>query len=195
MTEPPLLALYGAAVSRGGRRIVEGATLVLRRGEAVILRGANGAGKSTLLAAIAGLAPLSAGRMERRVAAAALGHANGLRAALSIAEHLRLWRALYRFTDEDARAATSALLLEALLDKRAGVLSAGQARRAAFLRVAVSGAGLLLLDEPTAGMDAQSAAATVRVVEERLRAGAAAIIATHEAFPLAGARPIALGAP
>ena len=194
----PVLSIRELCVAfrSGGELVpaVSGVSIDVSAGETVAVVGASGAGKSTLLAAIAGLIPLSAGRIERRVPVAALGHANGLRSALTIAEHVRLWRTLYPFTDEEARDAAQKLSLAPLFDARAGALSAGQARRAAFLRIALSGAGLLLLDEPTAGMDASSAAAVVRLVEERARRGAAALIATHEAFPAAGARMLTLGA-
>jgi heme exporter protein A len=191
----PLLDLAQGAIARGGRLVVEDASLSLRAGEIVILRGPNGAGKSSLLLALSGLRPLAGGRLSRRAATASLTHANGLKAALTIDEHLGLWRRFYGFSAAAAETALARLSLAAMRTVRAGALSAGQARRAALLRIVVSGAPLWLLDEPTAGVDAGSARAATDLVIDHAAKGGAALIATHEPFDAPGARIVNLGAP
>jgi heme exporter protein A len=189
----PFLRLEQGAVARAGRLVIEGAELSVSKGEIVILRGPNGAGKSSLLQALAGLRPIAGGRISRSAAAASLTHANGLKSALTIDEHLAFWRAFYSFADSAAEAALERLLLAPFRRVRAGALSAGLARRAALLRVVVSGAPLWLLDEPTAGVDVQSARAAADIVIDHAAQGGAALIATHEPFDAPGARIVTLG--
>ena len=59
-----LISVRGLAVSRGGRRAVEGVDFDLAAGEALILRGPNGIGKTTLLRTVAGLQPATEGSIQ-----------------------------------------------------------------------------------------------------------------------------------
>ncbi|SCY11311.1 heme ABC exporter ATP-binding protein CcmA [Paracoccus tibetensis] len=186
-----LLAAEGLAVSRGGLRVIEGLGFTLDAGEALVLRGPNGIGKTTLLRCIAGLQPPAAGSIvlaEDAVAYAA--HADGIKPALSVAENLAFWARVFGGTG--AAAALRAMDLEALADRPAGALSAGQKRRLGLARLMVTGRPLWVLDEPTVSLDAASTLRFAEVVRAHLDGGGAALMATHIELGIAGARALDL---
>lgn len=189
-----LIALEDVAIRRGGRIVVEGVTLAIETGDCCILRGANGSGKSSLLRAIAGFAAPAAGRITRNLPAGAafLGHADGVKAALTGAENLRFWSALYAAPHSAADAAVAALGVGAFIGQPAGAMSAGQRRRLALCRVVMSGRDLWILDEPTAGMDAGSIAGVLALIAAHRGNGGAAIVATHEPLDIPAARTMTL---
>ena len=172
------LQLHDVAVARGGLPVLSGVSLTLAPGQAVILRGPNGAGKTTLLRTIAGLQPPLAGRIEGaedRIAYA--GHADGLKAMLSVAENLHFWARVYGQRSIDA--ALAAYALTPLRDRLAGTLSAGQKRRAGLARTLVTGRPVWLLDEPTVSLDTQAVGWFADAVRAHLGQGGMAMIATH----------------
>jgi len=118
-----------------------------------------------------------------------LGHDNGLKADLTAAENLHYAAALRR----RARPQDIALALE-----RTGVaeaagqllrhLSAGQRRRVALARLALTGGSLWVLDEPGSNLDERGHAALAELIDGHLRAGGAAVVATHRVLDLAAAQ-------
>lgn len=186
-----LLAVRDLAVARGGMRAVEGVSFQLDRGEALILRGPNGVGKTTLLRTVAGLQPPVAGEIQvAEDAVAYAAHADGLKAALSVAENLRFWARI--FGGRETGAAIEAMNLSALVDRPAASLSAGQKRRLGLARLLVTGRPLWVLDEPTVSLDADSVALFAAVVRAHLAAGGAALMATHIDLSLGEARVLDL---
>jgi heme exporter protein A len=191
------LVAENIAARRGGRLAFAGAFLVLNPGEIHVLRGSNGAGKSTLLRVLAGRAQPDAGTMriegvEPGAAATLLGHSDGLKGALTGDETLRFWRDLYGTDDARIAAAAEAMEIAAFRFQRVSTLSAGQRRRIALCRPIISGRPIWLLDEPTAGMDATSAARVIAAVEAHAKGGGSAIVATHEPLQFRGARNITM---
>lgn len=196
------LEAAGVALDRGGRRIVEGVRLSLAPGETTLLKGANGAGKTTLLRALAGLLPIATGSVRvtnagaagddspaaRRAACIYAGHADGVKAAMTGAEHLNFWTALYDAPKARTEAAVAAFDLAAIVSRRAGALSAGQRRRLSLARVVISGKPVWLLDEPTAAVDGASAARILDLLDVHRNTGGAALIATHDRLSIDGAR-------
>lgn len=177
-----MLALRDLAVARGGRAALEGVSLDLAPGQALILRGPNGIGKTTLLRVIAGLAPPLAGRIEAAPDAVAYAaHADGLKPALTAAENLIFWARLFDSPAprEAAARALAALEITPLAERPAAEMSAGQKRRLGLARLLVTGRPLWLLDEPTVSLDAASVARFAGLVRAHLAAGGAAMIATH----------------
>ncbi|MET0686342.1 MAG: ATP-binding cassette domain-containing protein [Solirubrobacteraceae bacterium] len=157
----PLLEARGLAARRGGREVLRGVDLELRAGEVLAILGPNGAGKSTLLAALAGLLPAAAGSVERRarVATALQGSALADRSARANVEAaLRWWGVPRAERRERAEAALAALGAGHLAARRAIELSGGEARRVHLARALALEAGVLLLDEPFAGLDAPARA-------------------------------------
>ena len=166
------------SVARGGVPVLEGVSLSLAPGQALVLRGANGSGKTTLLRTIAGLQPALAGQVtgaEDRIAYA--GHADGLKAMLSVSENLNFWAAV--FGTRDVAAALEAFALEPLADRLAGTLSAGQKRRLGLARLLVTGRPIWVLDEPTVSLDADAVTLFADAVRAHLAGGGMALIATH----------------
>ena len=204
MTE---LSLDNIGLERGERRIASGISARVAGGEALLLQGPNGSGKSTLLRVIAGLLPAAEGaiawdgadvaqdREAHRARLCYLGHQDALKAGLTARENLAFW-ASFQGGDahgRDAEVALKTFGLARLADRPARTLSAGQKRRLALSRLALSKAPLWLLDEPVTALDAEARAAFVALVQRHLAAGGLAIIATHE--PLAiEARVLQLGA-
>lgn len=172
------LELVDIAVARGGVPVLSGVSFDIAPGHALILRGPNGAGKTTLLRTIAGLQPPLSGRIlgaDETIAYA--GHADGLKAMLSVTENLTFWAQVFGQTDIGA--ALSAYQLEGLADRLAGTLSAGQKRRLGLARLMVTGRPIWVLDEPTVSLDAEAVAMFARAVTAHLTSGGMALIATH----------------
>lgn len=190
---PALIELADVAVKRGGRIVVAGVTVAIWPGRAYVLRGANGSGKTSLLRVIGGLARPASGKLVMTNGAAAfLGHADGVKGALTARENLDFWKTLYRATDERAARATATLRIEPFLRQAASTLSAGQRRRLALCRVAMSGRSLWLLDEPTAGVDAASIRSVIAMIDDHCAQGGAAMVATHEPLAFQNAVDITL---
>ena len=203
----PLLEARGLAARRGGREVLRGVDLDLRPGEVVAVLGPNGAGKSTLLAALAGLLPAAAGTVERRarVATALQDGALADRSALANVEAaLRWWGVPRAARRARAEHALGALGAAHLAPRRAIELSGGEARRVHLARALALEAGVLLLDEPFAGLDAPARADLLEDAGAALahpeRAVAVILHDRAEAWALAdrvvvllGGRPVAAG--
>lgn len=192
------------SVARGGVRVLEGLGFALGSGQVLVLRGANGIGKTTLLRTLAGLQPAVAGEIVAGEIAYG-GHADGLKAALSVAENLAFWAAINGVGGNGfggngfgasggtgIEAALEAMELGALRHRRAGDLSAGQKRRLGLARLLLTGAVVWLLDEPTVSLDAASVALFVAALRLHLGQGGAAVIATHVELGLPEARDLDL---
>lgn len=178
------LQVSDLAVARAGVPVLEGVSFGLPAGGALVLRGPNGVGKTTLLRVVAGLQPAFAGQVTGG-AVAYSGHADGVKAALSVAENLEFWARIYG--GGDVAAAMAAMNLQGLAGRLAGQLSAGQRRRLGLARLLVTGRRVWVLDEPTVSLDAESVALFGAVVAAHLAAGGCALIASHvdPGFPAA----------
>ncbi|MGL4279414.1 MAG: heme ABC exporter ATP-binding protein CcmA [Albidovulum sp.] len=173
-----MLSVRDLGVSRGGITILEGVSLTLAAGAALVLTGPNGIGKTTLLRTIAGLQLAAAGTVTLPPEGLAYaGHADGLKATLTVAENLTFWAKI--FGQHGIGAALTAMDLDALADRPAQNLSAGQKRRLGLARLLVTGRRLWLLDEPTVSLDAASVRLFAEAVRSHLAAGGAALMASH----------------
>lgn len=168
-TAAPLLELDQVHRRRGGRPAVAGLSLRIERGDILGLLGVNGAGKSTTLALMTGaLAPdrgrvLLAGRdlaHHPRAARAGIGwlpeHAP-LYGELTVGEHLRAMARLHGAAHTElpgrCREVLAALGLEALERRLVRQLSQGQRQRVGIACAMVHAPPLLVLDEPSSGLD------------------------------------------
>lgn len=174
------LKVEGLAVARGGVAVLAGLGFDVAPGGCLVLRGPNGCGKTTLLRTLAGLQPTLAGSVEGAGEGAVYaGHADGIKAPLSVAENLGFWAALFGQPAGAVATAMARMNLADLSARPAGELSAGQKRRLGLARLLVTGRWLWLLDEPTVSLDAASVAQFAGVVRDHLAGGGAAVIATH----------------
>ncbi|MCH8571447.1 ABC transporter ATP-binding protein/permease [Nesterenkonia sp. AY15] len=178
-----LLRLKDLGVDRGGSSVLRGVTLSVPRGAAVAVVGPSGAGKSTLAAVLQGLIPTAAGQLllEGQPAdSAALQQAavtvpqkpfifsgtvaENLRLARPDATDRQLWEVLAQ-ARLDAEIAAKPRGLATQVGEDGASLSGGQIRRLAIARALLSGAKLLILDEPTADLDRRAE----QLVDESLR--------------------------
>jgi ABC-type multidrug transport system ATPase subunit len=171
-------------VRRGEREVLSGIDLELRAGELVALLGPNGAGKSTLLDALAGALEPAAGTVVRegRVAVALQSPDLARRTALANVEAALGWWGVPR-AERRGRAleALRAIGAQHLADRPATALSGGERRRVHVARAIAVRPDVLLLDEPFAGLDAETRAALLRDTGAALRAGArAALVVVHD---------------
>ena len=193
---PRVLDVDRVSITIRGKPIVKDVSFWIPKGEFVCLCGPNGAGKSTLLKAIMGLLPASGGRITIGGEDVAAGHrAIGYvpqrkgfdrdfpaRAVELIVAALRgRWPASIR-PDERARARAVLAKLggERLLDKPLSGLSGGETQRVFLARALVTDPKLLILDEPTAGVDARGRGELLALLSHISRSDElAAILVTH----------------
>jgi energy-coupling factor transport system ATP-binding protein len=165
-----------------GPPVLDGVDLDLRAGEIVVLDGPNGAGKSTLARIAAGLLEPGAGRVERHVRAAYLTQDPGR----YLVKETALQEVAFGVGGDDARAraALERFGLAALGDRHPRDLSSGERERLGLAAVAVVEPGLLVLDEPTRGIDPERKAELRAWIDELAAGGVAVLVVTHdESFP------------
>ncbi|WP_371227167.1 heme ABC exporter ATP-binding protein CcmA [Roseovarius sp. 2305UL8-3] len=186
------LHVTNLTVNRGVLRVLTGVSFTLASGEAVVLRGPNGVGKTTLLRTIAGLQPAMEGKVEAAPDSFAYaGHADGLKATLSVSENLNFWAET--FGTDGISHALEAFELEPLVDRPAGMLSAGQKRRLGLARLLVTGRPVWILDEPTVSLDKDAVAMFAAAIRAHLSGGGSALMATHIDLGLDEARILDVG--
>jgi heme exporter protein A len=190
------------AARRGGRLVFEDVSFSVGTGELLALVGPNGAGKSTTLRLIAGLVRPAAGSVtidpspsEDGIGAAChyLGHLDALKPNLTVGENLGFWRRLWRGAGLEVGEALDRVGLGDLTDLPAGVLSAGQRKRAAIARLLLAQRPIWLLDEPTSALDTASEATLGDLVRSHLADGGIIVAATHRPLPVAATTTLELG--
>ena len=189
------------------KRALTGVDLTLNDGDFVTVIGGNGAGKSTLLNMIAGVYPLDSGvieldgndisRLSESQRAKYLGRVfqdpmRGTAADMQIAENLALakrrgqrrglsWGVTKAEKDEYVELLKRLDLgLDTRLNAKVGLLSGGQRQLLALAKLLLIGPELLLLDEPTKGLDLESRRIIARALRDHVKAGGTVIMATHD---------------
>jgi heme exporter protein A len=194
---PATLSVAALAFCRSGETVFSDVTFVAGAGEVLQIQGANGSGKTTLLRVLAGLLRPSAGTIrwhgadtrqhpeEWRRSLAYLGHANAVSRELTVVENVRF---AARLGAAIAGGATDPYSEHQVLGRRglapcenraAGALSQGQQRRVALARLLLEHKPVWLLDEPTAGLDAESARVIGACIEEHVGRGGIVVLTTH----------------
>jgi branched-chain amino acid transport system ATP-binding protein len=202
VSEPALACAGLVAGYEAGLPIVKGVAVVVAPGEIHALFGPNGAGKSTLVKAMAGLVPISAGRVtlaDREISAvpahrliheglAFVPQTENIFVGLTVRENLELTAAVVK-ADLRAKLAEIDALFPDLLAFRAlkaGRLSGGQRQMLACARALMASPKVLILDEPSAGLspkmvelvfgrlkDVRAAGVTILLVEQNVKAALA----------------------
>jgi len=192
----PALSLAHVTVTLGGRDVVRPASVDFARGTATVVVGRSGAGKSVLLKAAAGLLPRSAGRVVVHAPPLVFVHQDpALLDDRSVLDNVLLPAAVAGVDDREAlRRAAAALLgrlgLHAVAALRPARLSPSQARRAALARALLLRPGVLIVDEPTTGLDPDSAADVDAALLDVVDADRAVVVVTHHPRTLACLRAL-----
>lgn len=177
-----LLSVDHLSVRYGATEVLRDVSLAIAPGEIVTIVGPNGSGKTTLLRAIVGAVRPAAGRITA---------APGLRIGyvpqrlhvdptlpITVARFLRLPAGA---SEGDIAAALDRAGVPGLERRQMADLSGGQLQRVLLARALVAKPALLLLDEPTAGLDQPGSAAFYRLIEEvRRETGCAVLMISHE---------------
>ncbi len=181
--------------AKASRDALHDVTMSVPVGAWLALLGPNGSGKSTLLRTIATIESPSSGSAralgfdtarEAHAVRARLGvvfQSPSLDRVLSVRENLMLQGAVGGLTRADskrrAEALADELALDDRLDDRVATLSGGLARRADLARALMNDPDLLLLDEPTAGLDPGAREAFLEAIRRRVDAGLTVVLSTH----------------
>lgn len=166
-----VLTLTTVETDIGGSRILRGVNLVVNAGEVVALMGRNGVGKTTTLRSITGVLPVRAGeiRFDGRVinrlsmderARSGIGYVpqgRDIFPHLTVEENLQVGLVVPRRRGADAKQAFDRVfalfpVLKEMLSRKGGVLSGGQQQQLAIARALLTNPKLLILDEPTEGI-------------------------------------------
>lgn len=186
---------------RVGEQVISYPDVQVQAGQALAVSGPSGSGKSTLLAALAGLMPTESGRIEVMGQTLSDATAAGWRARVgwmpqsphfmkaSVLANLKLARPEAKSADVNNAMQAAGILAqihrlphgvnETLGETGAG-LSGGEARRVTLARALLAGADVLLVDEPTADLDAETATAVRATLMGLREEGVLLIIATHD---------------
>lgn len=209
------------AVGYGKRPVVDNISLNLQPGELLVLIGTNGSGKSTLLKTLAGLIhPMhgeftllgsAAGQLPTRVAYLPQHPVSSHTLPLCVQDVVAMGRYAHLGLFKRSTDADRLIVLESM--KRTGIdshandpirdLSGGQQQRTHLAQVLARQAEVLLLDEPTAGLDLNGRQAVADLIATERARGVTVVLATHEladaesadAVMLLAQRVVALGAP
>jgi ABC-2 type transport system ATP-binding protein len=168
---PPVVEAHALAKSYGSVRAVDGISFSLTAGTITALLGGNGAGKTTTIAMLMGLVVPTSGRVTVLGADMARHRHRVLHRInfespyvdipmrLTVAENLAVFGRIYRVAGLKSRLAEVAreMRLEDLMDRPYGKLSAGQKTRVSLAKALINRPEVLLLDEPTASLDPDTA--------------------------------------
>ncbi|MDO8326639.1 MAG: metal ABC transporter ATP-binding protein [Cypionkella sp.] len=177
-----LISAQNLSVRFNGEDVLSGISMAIEPGEIVTILGPNGSGKSTLLRALLGILPLSSGAVAR-APGLRLGYVpQKLSVDRSMPMTVRRFLSLpKRVGDAEATAALARVGLPGLETRQMAALSGGQFQRVLLARALLSAPQLLILDEPTQGLDQPGEAAFYRLIEEvRRETGAAVLMVSHD---------------
>ena len=181
----PVLVVRDMRISRGARAITHGVTLEVERGEIVAMMGPSGSGKTTILRAVAGLDPFDAGVVDVDGRIGVVFQFHHLFAHMSALDNVCLAPVHVHGVPRPQAQVQARELFDMLgIGQVAGAmpheLSGGEAQRVAIARALAVNPPLLLMDEPTASLDADrrgELAVTLRALATR---GRALVVATHD---------------
>jgi len=200
----PVLEIRDGAVELGGRPVLRGIDVAVRPGEVLAVLGANGSGKSTLVRTATGLVPTCRGEVRlfgtplvdfhdwarvgfvpQRVSAAS-GVPASVREVVA-SGRLSRRRPFLPARREDRAAVEDAIAAVGLTGRErdsVATLSGGQQQRVLIARALASVPDLLVLDEPTAGVDVRSQQAFADTLADLVRRGVTIVLVAHELGPL-----------
>ena len=193
MSKDTAIVIANVSCSRKGKKILEDVTLDVESGTVMGLLGPNGAGKTTLIRLVAGLARPDAGTIHvcgedaakrsvrfRRLIGL-VPQENTLESELTVGESLLAYARLYGIKDakEMVHQTAERYHLSDFLDKRPEEISGGMKRRAVIARAAMTDPAVLLLDEPSAGLDPDLRQEVWALIRKLRDAGKTLLLTTH----------------
>jgi len=194
----PFISARNLTIGYAGEIVVRDINFDLPPGQAIALIGTNGSGKSTLLKTIVGLIPPIAGQItvfgkspgtsHARIAYLGQYHPSGFVLPLRVIDVVRMGRypvygllgRMGKKDEEIIREAMRLMGIEHLADRPLRSLSGGQQQRTYLAQVLAHQADLLVLDEPTAGLDAAGRDLYLHAINDELCRGASIVVATHD---------------
>ncbi|NRG41002.1 metal ABC transporter ATP-binding protein [Rathayibacter sp. VKM Ac-2835] len=186
----PRVALRGIGVDFGGRTALDGVDLDLPPGSLAVVAGPNGAGKSTLLEVIAGTRQPTRGERSVSPAIAFVPQRTAVSDRLPVTVRdvvtVGVWgrTGRWRRVGAELRAVVAAAMerleISALAGEAFAVLSGGQRQRTLLAQGLARGADLLLLDEPTTGLDAASAERIREILRAEAERGVTVVCVSHD---------------
>ncbi|MFJ5774222.1 energy-coupling factor ABC transporter ATP-binding protein [Streptomyces sp. NPDC093094] len=201
MSEPPLVALHGASFAYDdGPLVLDGLDFEVREGRALALLGRNGTGKTTLMRLLSGGLRPRAGRLTVEGEPVSYGRAGLTRLrttvqlvvqdpddqlfAASVGQDVSFGPLNLGLPDTEVRArvaqALAALDITALADRPTHLLSYGQRKRTAIAGAVAMRPRVLILDEPTAGLDPDGQERLLGTLEGLRAGGTTVVMATHD---------------
>ncbi|MFJ3322474.1 MULTISPECIES: zinc ABC transporter ATP-binding protein AztA [unclassified Curtobacterium] len=204
-TDAATLDVAGLVVRRGDRTVLDGVDATFPAGSVTALTGPNGSGKSTLLDALAGVVTPDAGAVTRRTSVGVAYVTQSVPPSalpLTVRATVRMgrwsgrpwWRPLVRADRDVVDEQLDRMGIASLSDRPLDELSGGQRQRTLVALGLAQRAGVLLVDEPTAGVDAESGRLVVRALADEAASGVVVVHATHDPTVIAGAdRVVRLG--
>ncbi len=177
-----LLAANALTVRLGGADILADVSLVIEPAEIVTIVGPNGSGKSTLLRALLGIQPLAAGHVTRRPDLRIGYVPQRLHIDRPMPMTARRFLSLpKRCTDRQAAQVLARCGVSGVEQRQLADLSGGQLQRVLLARALLNQPEILILDEPTQGLDQPGEAAFYHLIEEvRRDTGAAVLLVSHD---------------
>jgi ABC-2 type transport system ATP-binding protein len=189
LSDQSAIAVTGLTVIRGGRPVLADLSLAVRTGSVTGLLGPSGCGKTTLMRAIVGVQIVAggsvevlgrpAGAPELRPRVGYVTQAPSVYADLSVEENLRYFGAILGVGPERVDELLETVELAPVRRRVVGALSGGQRSRVSLASALLNNPELLVLDEPTVGLDPVLRADLWRMFHELARAGTTLLISSH----------------
>ena len=197
-----MLEVINLGCIRGDRRLFTDLNFSAKPGELIELRGANGSGKTSLVRILCGLATPAAGEVrwqgknirslgeEYYRDVAYVAHQNAVKDELSAIENLQISSAVggHALAKGQAQKILGRIGLSGQQNLSARSLSAGQRRRLALARLLTTKATVWMLDEVLTSLDDAAVKLSREFIDEHLKNGGIAIIATHQELDLSASR-------
>ncbi len=177
-----LITANHLSVALDGHPVLSDVSLTVQPGEIVTILGPNGSGKSTLLRALLGIVPATGGAVAQRDGLVIGYVPQRLAIDRTLPMTVRRFLSLpKRVGDADAAAALARVGVPDVAMRQMADLSGGQFQRVLLARALLAKPGLLILDEPTQGLDQPGEAAFYRLIEEvRRETGVAILMVSHD---------------
>lgn len=187
-----MLKLKGITKKYGEVPVLKGINMEIKRGEIVGIVGLNGAGKSTLMRTISGATDFNSGtieinkmnvkslkssRVRRKISL--LNTSYNLYGELTVKENLEIYRRIYGASIKDKERVIEELEISTFLDKKVGTLSTGMRKRAEIACATMHDFCLLLMDEPTNGLDIEAKEDIVKYIKSMSKPNNSIVITSH----------------